>query len=263
MREEASCRCQALRAGTPPHSVAEPSPSHPRSEKLPLYQAHWHGEEVCNPQWFAPSPLFCTFRLSVSSPHDAARPLCGPNFPHRAMLGKILWKTSARGWLSSKGNPKANPDTAATLAGLPIPSHGYRHSWSGLFLISRCVCVTGYHWNSISACQSISSKEDLDIMRLRQSECKAEPQHKSHAICQSHQQPCRWDFAVELPAQSLSAPSPAADNAFSSRTLAHETKNLTDHRNKLRILASPFLIGDEQVIKRKKKAVKQLKKKKD
>lgn len=67
---------------------------------------------------------------------------------------------------------------------------------------------------------------------------------------------------MELPAQSLSAPSPAADNAFSSRTLAHETKNLTDHRNKLRILASPFLIGDEQVIKRKKKAVKQLKKKK-
>lgn len=67
---------------------------------------------------------------------------------------------------------------------------------------------------------------------------------------------------MELPAQSLSAPSPAADNAFSSRTLAHETKNLTDHRNKLWILASPFLIGDEQVIKRKKKAVKQLKKKK-
>lgn len=62
-------------------------------------------------------------------------------------------------------------------------------------------------------------------MRLRKSECKAEPQHKSCAICQSHQQPCRWDLTAKLPAQGLSALSPAAGNAFSSKTLSHETKN--------------------------------------
>lgn len=61
-------------------------------------------------------------------------------------------------------------------------------------------------------------------MRLRKSGHEAEAQHKSHAICQSHQQPHRWDLAVKLSAQSLSAPSRAADNAFSSKTLSHETK---------------------------------------
>lgn len=62
-------------------------------------------------------------------------------------------------------------------------------------------------------------------MRLRKYEYEAEPQHKSCAICQSHQQPCRWDLTVKLPAQGLSALSPTADNAFSSKTLSHETKN--------------------------------------
>lgn len=85
--------------------------------------------------------------------------------------------------------------------------------------------LAGNYWNNISTCQSISSWEDLNIMRLRKSECKAEPQHKSCAICQSHQQPCRWDLTAKLPAQGLSALSPAAGNAFSSKILSHETKN--------------------------------------
>lgn len=101
--------------------------------------------------------------------------------------------------------------------------------------------LAGNHWNNISTCQSISSWEDLNIMRLRKSECEAEPQHKSCAICQSHQQPCRWDLTAKLPAQGLSALSPTADNAFSSKTLSHETRKLFDHRSELWILHFPSL----------------------
>lgn len=99
-------------------------------------------------------------------------------------------------------------------------------------------------------------------MRLRKSECEAEPQHKSHAICQSHQQPCWWDLIVKVPAQSLSALSHPADNVFSSKTLPHETKKIkyltTEVNSGFQILL--FLIGDEHVIKgeKKKTAVKWL-----
>lgn len=58
---------------------------------------------------------------------------------------------------------------------------------------------------------------------------------------------------MKLPAQSLSALSLTADNAFSSKTLSHETKKLFDHRSELWILDSPFLIGDDHVIRREKK----------
>lgn len=113
--------------------------------------------------------------------------------------------------------------------------------------------LAGNHWNNISTCQSISSWEDLNIMRLRKSECEAEPQHKSCAICQSHQQPCQWDLTAQLPAQGLSALSPTTDNTFSSKTLSHETTNYLTTEVNFGFQILLLFIGDEHVIRRWKK----------
>lgn len=249
--------CQGLGGEGSPKSIDEPTPLHKRGRKAPAIQgSSAGGGKYTTLNSLAPGPS--SVLTHWVSCHPVMHP--GPGASH-GLCVVLTSQSNVKDKPPKKPQKEAGSSTGMSPSKPPTLLCSLRASLSHRIITEKAqkmyfdkqVCVASSHWNNISACQSISSWKDLDIMRLRKSECEAEPQHKSHAICQSHQQPCRWDLTVKLPAQSLSALSPAADNAFSSKTLSHETKKLFDHRSELWILDSPFLIGDEHVIKRKKR----------